>query len=98
MNTRTNLRNWRNESTYVIMVSMVGANTKHPYIAARLEAITATPYSTKQVALGMMNFTIGSDRIYTIQHNRADGISTPQHAINEAIRLYKDEMQIDKTV
>lgn len=95
MNTRTNLRNWRNESTYIISVSMVGTKTKHPYIAARLEAITATQYHINNIVAGMKMLISGNDRIYTIAHDRSHGISSPQSAVDEAVRRYKVEMNIN---
>ena len=89
MNVRTNLRNWRNDATYIIVVQTVGKKTSKPYIHARLEAISATYYSTKSLCKQIESFPSENSKVYVIGHDRSHGITSPQRAVEEAVRRYK---------
>jgi len=90
MNIRTNLRNWRDDAIYCIMV-----NEKGGTIRAELEAITVGPMSriTLDGMLERLQKVQPEIKAYMIQHDPAIGITTPQNAIEEAVRRF----EFDKT-
>lgn len=90
MSIRTNLRNWRDDAIYCITV-----NEKGGTIHAELEAITVGPMS--RITLGEMLERLQKVqpdiKTYMIEHDQKAGITTPQKAVNEAIRHFR----LDKT-
>lgn len=89
MNIRTNLRNWRDDATYCIIIEKAGH-----IIKAKLDAITIGPWS--KLTIGGMAERLRKNtnaQYYMIRHNKAAGITTPQKAIEEAVRRF----EFDKT-
>lgn len=89
MTTRTNLRNWRQDAIYCITVS-----EKNNTIRAELEAISVGVMSRITLSNMMDNWQKIQNGIktYMIEHDPEKGISTPQDAVNEAIKRF----EIDK--
>lgn len=84
MNTRTNTRNWRQSSTYYVIVDQ-----RRTYINASVEAIATGAIA--KIALGAsleeLAHEIGGE-LYRIEFDRDKGITSPEAAAAEAIRQF----------
>lgn len=87
MNIRTNLRTWRQDATYCIIIKKTGHIVK-----AELDAITIGPWSKLTIGGMAERLRRNTDaQYYMIRHDKATGITTPQAAIKEAIERFKAE-------
>lgn len=86
MTIRTNLRTWRQDAIYCIVIYEKGNS-----IRAELEAITVCPMSriTLDNMLVRMQEIQKGTYAYMVEHDPSKNITTPQDAIKEAIRRYK---------
>lgn len=91
MNTRTNLRTWRQDAVYCITITERGG-----YIKAELEAIAVGGWSLLTLD-GMAERLRNSGlAVYMIKHNNK--ITTPQKAIDEAVRRFEIDKKGDKSL
>lgn len=85
MNTRTNLRTWRQDSIYCITIE-----ERAGHLRADLEGIACGTWA-KITMDGMMERLGKQPNIHTfmISHDAKKGITNPQAAIEEAIKQFK---------
>ena len=88
INTRTNLRRWRNDAHYIIQVGYRGAKA-NPHIYAELRAITADTMS-EIILTGELRKYLASDKLYSVA-----GATSPQKAVEHAVELFKEKELFD---
>lgn len=84
MNTRTNLRTWRDNACYIVQVGLRGSKT-NPHIYAELKAIAIDTLSKVILSADLEKFS-GTDKLYWIKGER-----TAQKAIERAVKQFKSE-------
>lgn len=91
MNVRTNLRNLRKESTYIIKCSLVGAQAANPYIYAEVLGQSSLYHSCELLEQGWAKLIdTEKEEIYLIAHDSAAGITNASLAVQEAVRRFKE--------
>lgn len=81
MNTRTNLRTWRNNAHYIVQVGYSGSKT-NPHIYAELRAIAVDSMS-EIILMSELSKFITEDKLFSI----ADA-KTAQQAIKNALIFF----------
>lgn len=83
MNTRTNLRTWRQRSRYIIQVGIRGSQ-KNPHIYAEIKAIAADNMS-EVVLINELGKFKANDKIYAIT------AKNPRDAVDKALKSFDIE-------
>lgn len=102
MNIRTNLRTYKQDTSYIIKISEQGVKTSKPYLYARIVGTATTHYTAMAIMKAEQQTASPEyDSLYNIPHDPEHGITTPAKAIDAALQQYRThkmaELKADQT-